>query len=143
MVGTPLSPCLESRKKRIIKIINNSYSPYSQFKVAANLLTECGEQFDGVNIENSSYSLTLCAEAAAISAMVSKIGPNAKIKNIIIANDKGTFCPPCGACRQRLSEFSTDDTEVILISISDNRISTHTMSQLLPHKFCSDTLITS
>ena len=136
----PISDCIEERKRRIIEVIDNSYSPYSKFKVAANLITECGMQFDGVNIENSSYSLTLCAEAAAISAMVSKIGPRAKIKNIIIANDKGTFCPPCGACRQRLSEFSTDSTEVILISISDNRVSTYTLNELLPHKFCSNTL---
>ena len=131
---------LENRKIELKKTINNSYSPYSKFKVTASIETECGNFFSGVNIENSSYAMTICAEAAAISSMVTNIGPEAKIKNILIMANNNDFCPPCGACRQKIEEFSTDNTKVILLKPSNDDISEHKLRDLLPVRFCSDSL---
>ena len=131
---------LSNRKNELQKIINNSYSPYSEFKVTANIETECGKFFSGVNIENSSYAMTICAEAAAIANMVTSLGPEAKIKNILIMGNNDAFCPPCGACRQRIEEFSTDNTKVVLLKPLNEDVSEHKLKDLLPVKFSSDSL---
>ena len=88
----------------------NAYAPYSQYPVGAALLTEDYTFFAGCNVENSSYGLTICAERNAIFKAVS--AGQRKFKAIAIVS-KDDFLPPCGACRQVLSEFSPE-IEIIL-----------------------------
>ena len=91
----------------------NSYSPYSRFRVGAALLLTNGLVVTGTNVENVSYGLTICAERSAIVRAVAEEGPGVRIAAIAIANLNGAACPPCGACRQVIAEFADADTPVI------------------------------
>lgn len=108
----------------------NAYAPYSKFKLGAALLTKSGKVFTGVNVENSSYGLTNCAERTAIFKAVSE-GEKEFEKMAIYVNSDKLFTP-CGACRQVISEFS-DKLEIIIFS---NKESLETdISELLPMSF--------
>ena len=92
--------------------IAHSYSPYSGFRVAACICTDQGNLYTGVNVENASYGLTLCAESSAICQMVTA-GKHV-IQSMVILAGTNELCAPCGACRQRIYEFSTPQTLVHL-----------------------------
>ena len=114
----------------------NAYAPYSGFKVGAALLCEDGEVFVGANVENSSFGLTNCAERSALFAAVS--GGKRSFKAIAVVGGAdgvvSDFCPPCGACRQALAEFSPKgDLEVILFDGKDEKA--FRLSSLLPESF--------
>ena len=117
--------------EKTIKNLKFSYSPYSEFKVSSSVLSDSGKIFTGVNIENSSYSLTLCAETSAIANAISK-GVK-KINAVAIFTDSEEFVFPCGACRQRISEFS-DNADIILIN-SKRKIKILKLKSLLPNSF--------
>ncbi len=93
------------------KAAEYSYSPYSRFRVGAALLCENGEIITGTNVENSSYGLTNCAERSALFAAVSRGIRNFKAI-AIYSPDSPDPLPPCGACRQALSEFVSSDFPV-------------------------------
>jgi len=84
-------------------VIDNSYSPYSRFRVGAAVLTDRGDIVTGVNVENASYGLTNCAERSAIFAAVS--GGAKGIRAVVVFTPTPKPTSPCGACRQVLSEF--------------------------------------
>lgn len=93
----------------------HSYSPYSNFKVGAAVLTRDGEIFTGTNIENASYGLTVCAERNAIFAAVSAGKRRFRALALITQKLPGlAFNSPCGACRQVMSEFMAPDTPVLV-----------------------------
>ncbi|MBA2648017.1 MAG: cytidine deaminase [Legionella sp.] len=109
-----------------------AYAPYSKYKVAACIVTDLGNFYTGVNVENGSYGLTLCAEASAIGSMVS--AGEQRIAHILVIAGNDEFCAPCGACRQRIFEFSTKKTQVYLCK--DRKISsTMKVNELLPLAF--------
>ena len=110
----------------------HSHSPYSKFPVGAALLMEDGRIYGGCNIENASYSLTMCAEAVAIGKAVSS--GNHRISHALVFAKNMDFCPPCGSCRQRLLEFSTPQTLVYLTS-SSGQYQTHQLHDLIPSSF--------
>ncbi len=101
----------EELVQRAIAAKGRAYAPYSQFRVGAALLTESGEIFEGCNVENSSYSLTICAERNAVFQAV--LAGHTTFRSIAISSDNHTFLSPCGACRQVLAEFSPS-MEIIL-----------------------------
>ncbi len=109
----------------------NSHSIYSSFKVGAALLTDTGEIFTGCNIENSSYSLTICAERTAIFKAVSE-GYH-KIKALVIISDSKRPITPCGACRQVISEFA-DNPLIIMVNLQ-GRIKEVNFNKLFPEPF--------
>lgn len=113
-------------------VMLNAYSPYSNFQVGACLRTSNDEYFIGCNIENVSYGLTLCAEASAIANLIS--AGNRRIVEIAVACSSSTFCSPCGACRQRLSEFASPDTLVHMSNV-DGEHQTVLLGDLLPQPF--------
>ena len=107
-------------KQHALEAMEKSYSPYSRLKVGCSILCKDEEEnshrFQGTNIENASYGVTLCAEKAAIATMIAS-HPNwktLKIKDIIILCDKEKKLYPCGSCLQFLSEFVTDETRITL-----------------------------
>ncbi len=91
----------------------NAYAPYSGFRVGAALRLANGEIVTGTNVENVSYGLTICAERSALVRAVSQFGPKIRIEAVAVANLNDAPSPPCGACRQVLSEFIQPDTPVI------------------------------
>ncbi len=112
--------------------VKQAYAPYSNFKVGAAVLTEKGSLITGCNVENASYGLTVCAERAAIFSAVAQEGANMRIKAIAVANESGSDCPPCGACRQVIFEFGPD---AIVIFQSHGGVEEMHISELLPESF--------
>ena len=109
-----------------------AYAPYSGFQVGAALLAESGAVYLGCNIENSSYSPTICAERTAFAKAVSE-GERA-FTAIAIAGRSRELCVPCGVCRQVMREFCFDDFR-ILLGGADGAIRAFTLAQLLPESF--------
>jgi cytidine deaminase len=116
--------------------LKHSYSPYSQYPVGAAILTEDGRIFTGTNIENSSYSLTICAERVAVFKAVSEGAT--RIVGVAVVCGLGNECMPCGACRQVISEFSSDAWVVIEDSTGAPR--TVPLTDLLPQAFSGKNL---
>jgi homotetrameric cytidine deaminase len=112
------------------KAAENSYSPYSEFRVGAALRLTNGETVTGTNVENISYGLTICAERAALVRAVSQFGPKIRIAAAAIVNLNGKASPPCGACRQVLAEFIAPDAPVVF-PVADG-MRTMAFSELLP-----------
>lgn len=92
------------------KVQKNSYSPYSGYKVASAILFEKNKIFAGINVENASYGATNCAERTAIFSAVA--AGYKKIQAVLVLTDKGW--PPCGVCRQVISEFANEETLVLI-----------------------------
>ena len=112
------------------EVSKKAYAPYSGFHVGAALLTKSGEIYSGCNVENASYSLTVCAERNAIFQAVAK--GKREFEKIAIYVDSDEIFSPCGACRQVMVEFSPDMK--VIIANSKKVIET-SMTELLPLKF--------
>lgn len=116
------SQALDNLLKRASAVAQNSYSPYSCFKVGAALLLSNGEIVTGTNVENVSYGATICAERAALVEAVSRFGPGIRIQAVAVANLNRAASPPCGACRQMLAEFTEPDAPVIFPAADGMRV---------------------
>ncbi|MDP8267850.1 MAG: cytidine deaminase [Candidatus Tenebribacter davisii] len=115
------------------KVSKNAYVPYSGFHLGAALLTKSGKIFTGCNVENASYGLTNCAERTAIFKAVSE--GETEFTELVIYSDTDKLFYPCGACRQVISEFSSD-LKITIISLTDE-LETD-IATLLPHGFNLD-----
>ena len=113
-----------------------AYAPYSRFRVGAALLCDDGSVVGGCNVENRSYGLTICAERNAVWKAVS-LGKRNFIMLALYCADSEVPVPPCGACRQVLSEFVDEDFPVHYRG-SGNRIEIVTMGRLLPFDSLKD-----
>jgi cytidine deaminase len=109
-----------------------AYAPYSDFHVGSALRTESGKIYTGCNVENSSYGVTICAERNAIFKMVSE--GEQKIESILVIGDTERFLPPCGACRQVIAEFSTENTRVFMCN-KNGEYRESTVGEILPFGF--------
>jgi homotetrameric cytidine deaminase len=107
--------------------MENAYAPYSQFKVGAAVRATSGAIYAGANVENVAYPQGQCAEASAIGALVAA-GETA-ITAVAVVAERLEVCPPCGGCRQRLSEFGEASTPVYLGPTKT------TLGELLPGAF--------
>jgi len=108
----------------------SAYAPYSGFKVGAAVLSEKGQIVTGSNIENISYSLSVCAERNALSFFIHK--KMGKPYAIAIAAEMGGECFPCGACRQFLYEFNP---HMLIVIYSSEGPVIYSLSEMLPHPF--------
>lgn len=110
----------------------NAYAPYSGFPVGACVLGESGQFYTGCNFENASYGLAICAERNAVGTAISN--GEKKIKAIAIYSPKMQHCTPCGACRQVLYEFKSNDGLNVITTCADG-IRVNTIDELLPESF--------
>jgi len=134
MVLTSLSQvALDDLLREATRAAEKSYSPYSGFKVGAALRLADGSVVIGTNVENVSFGLTICAERAALVRAVSEYGPGIRIEAIAVANLNGAACPPCGACRQMLSEFAAPEAPVVFPAAAGT--TTMRFDELLPLGF--------
>ena len=115
------------------KAAEHAYAPYSGFRVGAALRLTSGEVVTGTNVENMSYGLTICAERSAVVRAVSQFGPEIRIEAVAVANLNDAPSPPCGACRQVLSEFTVPDAPVIFPVEDGKRVMA--FRELLPLAF--------
>lgn len=124
----------ESMRTRLLKAARaaarNAYAPFSKFRVGAAVLAGSGKVYAGANVENSSFGLTICAERSAVSAAVN--AGERRIKAVLVYTDTKELTPPCGACRQVISEFDPD-AEIVLTN--GRRFGAHRLSALLPLGF--------
>lgn len=122
---------------KAIDMLRFSYTPYSDFKVGAALLTKSNKVYGGCNIENAAYGPSNCAERTAFFKAVSEGerefaaiavvgGPNGVIKD---------FAPPCGVCRQVMMEFCNPQNFYIILARSEEDYSVFTLEELLPMGF--------
>ena len=128
--------------KAAIDATKYAYVPYSNFKVGAAILAENGKIYTGCNIENASYSPTNCAERTAIFKAVSK-GVTKFKKIAVVGGPNGNlenYCPPCGVCRQVISEFADENFELIL-GTSENTYAVYNFfEEVLPLSFTAKEL---
>ncbi len=117
------------------KAMEKSYAPYSHFNVGAALYCGDGKVYLGANIENSSFSLCCCAERNAVFRAVND--GERDFKAIAVVGGKNhkieKYCPPCGACRQVLTEFCKEDFEIILTD--GQKIKTFKLKDIMPLGF--------
>jgi cytidine deaminase len=122
-----------AQKERLMslarKAAEHSYSPYSHFRVGAALLCSNGDIYTGTNVENRSFGLTNCAERSAVFAAVSS-GKTAFQGIAVYSPDAEYPIPPCGSCRQVLSEF--DSGELLVIMMNRQAAMEKKLSELLP-----------
>ena len=112
----------------------HAYAPYSHFRVGAALLTRSGRVFTGVNVENASYGLSVCAErVAAFNAVAAG---EREFEAIAVVTGNGVM--PCGACRQVLAEFGPDMR--IIVADAEGNSRTYRLPDLLPGRFTPEDL---
>lgn len=119
---------------------SRAYAPYSRFPVGAAILTESGAVFAGCNVEIAAYPNGLCAESAAIAAMV--VAGERRITDVLVIGGHAGPITPCGACRQRLVEFATSTTRVYTAN-SSGPIDHCYLHDLLPRAFSPNDLAES
>lgn len=111
----------------------NAYAPYSKFSVGAALECDDGKVFTGCNVENAALGSTICAERTACCKAISE--GHRRFRRLAIYADSTNWATPCGACRQFLSEFTTETDLEILCSKADGRYVSYKLSELLPNTF--------
>ena len=136
-------------KEQIEKLIDTaiaqlafSYTPYSNFKVGAALLTKDGKIYTGCNIENAAYTPTNCAERTAFFKAVSE-GERSFRAICVVGGKDGVlteYAAPCGLCRQVMMEFCRPDEFQIILAVSREKYDVFTLRQLLPLGFGPDNL---
>ena len=103
-------------KEKLIKLLDLSYSPYSNFKVSSIAIMKDGKEFTGVNIENASYSATICAERVAIFKAISEGYTKKDFHKLYVMSSSNNITPSCFICRQVITEFFDSESEIIFIT---------------------------
>jgi len=122
----------EAKKARL-----QAYVPYSKFAVGAALLTKNGKVYHGCNIENAAYSVCNCAERTALFNAMSR--GDKKFQTLVVVADTERPVPPCGACRQVISELCPKDMKVVLANLNGYTREI-TVEKLLPEAFSVEDL---
>ncbi len=113
----------------------HSYSPYSQFRVGAAIVTDAGDVVTGANIENAAYGASVCAETNAITTAA---GRGARgVSTVAVVCLDGEVCTPCGNCRQVMREFAV---ERVILRHADGTPWILTLADLLPESFGPEAL---
>lgn len=117
-------------------VLKNAYAPYSGFRVAAVVKTKSGRIYTGVNVENASYGLTICAERVAVFKAVSE--GDREIETVVVYTDTDEPVAPCGACRQVIAEFNPNAR---IVMASRTKVEEAALKDLLPKAFSKENLI--
>ncbi|GLO66406.1 MULTISPECIES: cytidine deaminase [Oceanobacillus] len=120
-----------------LEAMDSAYVPYSAFPVGAALLTKSGKLYTGCNIENAAYPVTCCAERVAIFKAISE--GETQFEEMAVAANTNRPVPPCGSCRQVMSEFFTSSMKIHLTNLN-KEVKTLTTDELLPFSFQPDDL---
>ncbi|MBQ9011813.1 MAG: cytidine deaminase [Bacilli bacterium] len=121
-------------KERLKKLLENSYSPVYKYNVAAIIITNDNQTFEGVNIETSSPAAGICAERNALYSLISAGYTKDDIKEIYIMNKTNKPCYPCFICRQALNDFCKPETKIVTYGY-DGTENTILLKELCPYPF--------
>ena len=127
-------------KDKLTNLLNNSYSPYSKFRVAAICVMNDGTEFSGVNVENASYGATICAERTAIVSSIAAGYKKGDFKELYVMVDSDKISSCCFLCRQVISELFDKDASIILMNRLGD-VETYTVKDLCPKPFDEGDLI--
>lgn len=119
--------------KQANEILDRAYVPYSKFHVGAVVVDTDGNVYKGINVENASYGLTICAERNAISSAITE--GMKKIDLIVITGNTDEPISPCGMCRQVIREFATPDTRIVLATSKNDNYIVWTLEEMIPYSF--------
>lgn len=103
-------------KEKLISLLDNSYSPYSHFRVSAICKMKDGKEFYGVNVENAAYGSSICAERSAILNAISSGYKRFDFEELYVMCDNEKIGMPCFACRQVISELFLEDASIICMN---------------------------
>jgi cytidine deaminase len=127
---------IELDYENLVRLANdikkNAYAPYSNFHVGAAVIGNSGKVYTGVNVENSSYGATICAERVAVCKAISE--GEKSIEAIAISSDSEDYTFPCGICRQVIAEFAGKNL-VILCSNNKCEYKVFRLEDFLPNSF--------
>lgn len=115
-------PTLEMLLAAARRAARRAYAPYSNFRVGAALRLKDGAIVTGVNVENASYGMTICAERSALVRAIAEHGPGIRVIAVAVANLNEAASPPCGACRQMLAEFTEPEAPVAFPAADGPRV---------------------
>lgn len=125
-------------KERLIKLLDNSYAPYSNMHFACIVETEDGEFYEGVNVENASYGGTICAERNAVNNAVSH--GKTKFKAVYLMTSSDNICYPCNICKQTFLEFF-DEGVIFNIMTKSGKMEVMTFKELMNTTFTKVDLV--
>ena len=103
-------------KEKLTNLLNNSYSPYSKFRVSAICVMKDGVEFSGVNVENASYGATICAERTAILSSIAEGYKKGDFDKLYVMVDSDKISSCCFMCRQVITEFFDKESDIILMN---------------------------
>lgn len=126
-------------KEKLIKLLDNSYSPYSNFRVSSIVVMKDGSEFCGVNVENASYGAGICAERNAIIQAVAHGYKKGDFEKIYVMCDSDKIGMSCMLCRQVMLEFFESDKEVIAMN-PKGEVEIHTIKEMCPYPFTEEDL---
>jgi cytidine deaminase len=135
-VNFTMSPIEQALLNAAVAARLHAYPPFSGFQVGAALLTKSGKTFTGCNIENSSYGLTICAERVALFKAISEGFRPTDFQMLMVVAEGKTPTPPCGACRQVVSDLCDAEMPILLANL-DRQVVRRTVAELFPHPFGS------
>ena len=126
-------------KEKLINLLNNSYSPYSKFRVAAIVIMKDGKEFCGVNVENASYGGSICAERNAINSAISNGYKRFDFDSLYVMCDSDIIGTPCFICRATISEMFDVNANITCISPS-GKAKVFKVSELCTYPFSDENL---
>lgn len=126
-------------KDKLLNLLDNSYSPYSSFKVGAIAVMNDGSEYTGVNVENASYGASICAERVAITKAISEGYQKGSFKELHVMCDSPKISSCCFICRQVIIEFFNLDSKIVLYN-NLGQTQEYTVSELCPVPFNGDDL---
>lgn len=126
-------------QEKLIKLLDNSYSPYSHFRVAAIAVMKDGKEFPGVNVENASYGASICAERSAILSAISNGYKRYDFEKMYVMCDNDKIGMSCFVCRMVISEMFESDKEIIAMN-PKGKTEIHTVAELCPYPFSDEDL---
>lgn len=123
-----------------MKAAAHSYSPYSHFPVGAAVINEAGKIYIGSNVENASFSLTQCAERAALASAISGGTSPGALTALLIYTPGNTAHTPCGACRQVMHELMAP-VSLVMSCCDGDEVRKWSRNEYLPDPFVPDALL--
>lgn len=126
-------------REKLVNLLNNSYSPYSKFRVSAIAVMKDGCEFCGVNVENAAYGSCICAERSAMLSAISNGYKKFDFKELYVMCDNDKIGMPCFACRQVMVELMEKSSKIIAMNPKGESI-TVTVEELCPYPFDEEDL---